>query len=156
MRLRGRLGPRAGIPKRMRPNCQQRKYSRTSVDCVGTKRSGGPKTPLCEGKGPENPGVVAPFAVACCRGKPPSRRTHPIRRCGVVLPYLVRYGWTVAYTSFLVAILVNPFEGNSIKYFVAEDFCLSAAYHLWGSRTIPPSPRLWFSSSRSLRLTHLP
>ena len=62
----------------------------------------------------------------------------------------------VAYTSFLVAILVNPFEGNSIKYFVAADFCLSAAYHLWGSRTIPPSPRLWFSRSRSLRLTHLP
>ena len=25
-------------------------------------------TPLCEGKGPENPGVVAPLAVAGCRG----------------------------------------------------------------------------------------
>ena len=25
-------------------------------------------TPLCEGKGPENPGVEAPFAVAGCRG----------------------------------------------------------------------------------------
>ena len=30
-----------------------------------TKRGGGPRTPLCEGKGPENPGVVAPF---CCYG----------------------------------------------------------------------------------------
>ena len=33
-----------------------------------TKRGGGPKTPLCKGKGPEDPGVVAPFAVADCRG----------------------------------------------------------------------------------------
>ena len=50
-----------------------------------TKRDGGPKIPLCKGKGPENPGVVAPFAVAGCRGN--LRRGGPIRyeRCGVVL-----------------------------------------------------------------------
>ena len=35
----------------------------------------------------------------------PSRRTHPIRRCGVVLSYLIRYGWTVAHVSILVALL---------------------------------------------------
>ena len=70
---------RAGIPKRLRPNCHKRKYSQTSVDCVGTKRGGGPKTPLCKGKGPENPGVVAPFAVAGCRG---NRRRAVVRRLG--------------------------------------------------------------------------
>ena len=41
----GRLGPRAGIPKRQRPNCQKR-YSRTSVDCINAKGRG-PKTPWC-------------------------------------------------------------------------------------------------------------
>ena len=49
-------------------NCHQTGYSRTSVDCINTKRGGFPKTPLCEGKGPENPGVVAPFVVAGCHG----------------------------------------------------------------------------------------
>ena len=49
-------------------NCHQTEYSRTSVDCINAKRGGGPKTPLYEGQGPENPGVVAPFAVASCRG----------------------------------------------------------------------------------------
>ena len=49
-------------------NCHKRRHSQTSVACINTKRGGSPKTPLCEGKGPENPGVVAPFAVAGCRG----------------------------------------------------------------------------------------
>ena len=31
MRRRGRLGPRAGNPKRTRPNCHEKRYSRTSV-----------------------------------------------------------------------------------------------------------------------------
>ena len=39
---RGRLGPRAGIPKRMRPNFHQTVYSR--VDCIKAKRGEGPKT----------------------------------------------------------------------------------------------------------------
>ena len=54
-RPRGRLGPRAGIPKRLRPNCHS---------CPrGTQR------PQCaKGKGPENPGVAAPLAAAGCRG----------------------------------------------------------------------------------------
>ena len=59
------------------PNCHQTEYSRTSVDCINTKRSGGPKTPLYEGQGPENLGVVAPFAVAGCRG---NRRRAVLRR----------------------------------------------------------------------------
>ena len=49
-------------------NCHQTEYSRTSVDCINAKRDGSPKTPLYEGQGPENPGVVVPFAVASCRG----------------------------------------------------------------------------------------
>ena len=64
---------RAGIPKRTRPKLPPKMYSQTSVDCVSTKRGWGPKTPLCEGKGPENPGVVAP---SCCCGlsrKPQAR-----------------------------------------------------------------------------------
>ena len=73
------LNSRAGIPKRLRPNCHKRRYSQTSVDCVSTKRGGGPKTPLCEGKGPENPGVVEPFAVMGCRG---NRRPAVVRRLG--------------------------------------------------------------------------
>ena len=77
----GRLGPLAGIPKRMRPNCHKRRYSQTSVDCINTKRRGGPKTPLYEGKGPENPGVVAPFTVAGCRG---NRRRAVNRRLGKI------------------------------------------------------------------------
>ena len=40
-------------------NCHKRKYSQTSVDCIDARRGGSPKTPLCEGQGPENPGVVS-------------------------------------------------------------------------------------------------
>ena len=55
----GRLGPRAGILKRKLPNCQrQKRYSRTAWAA----------STHCEGKGPENPGVVAPLADAGCRG----------------------------------------------------------------------------------------
>ena len=49
------------------------------MDCVSTKRGGGPKTPLCEGKGPENPGVVAPFC--CCEL---SRQPQALSRQSVV------------------------------------------------------------------------
>ena len=41
---RGRLGPRTGIPKRTRPNCQTR-YSQTSVVCINVlQRERDPKT----------------------------------------------------------------------------------------------------------------
>ena len=44
---RGRLGPRAGIPKRKLPNCQrQKRYSRISVGCIQHSAKGrGPRTP---------------------------------------------------------------------------------------------------------------
>ena len=44
-RLRGRLGPRAGIPKRKRPNCHKKRYSRTSVGIA--HKGGGPEDPKC-------------------------------------------------------------------------------------------------------------
>ena len=47
----------------------------------------GPKTPLCKGKGPENPGVVAPFAVAGCRGN--LHRGGPIRYDVAASYYLI-------------------------------------------------------------------
>ena len=42
---------RAGDPEENEPHYHQKRYSRTSVDCINTKRDGGPKTPLCEGGG---------------------------------------------------------------------------------------------------------
>ena len=66
----GRLGPRAGIPKRLRPKLPTNVLLSNQRGLQHTKRSVDPKTPLCKGKGPENPGVVAPFAVAGCRGGP--------------------------------------------------------------------------------------
>ena len=59
------------------------------MDCINAKRGGGPKTPLYEGKGPENPGVVAPFAVAGCRGN--LRRGGPIRYDVAASCYLLWY-----------------------------------------------------------------
>ena len=59
---------RAGNPKRTRPKLPPNRVLSNQRGLQRTKRGGGPKTPLCEGKGPENPGVVAPFAVADCRG----------------------------------------------------------------------------------------
>ena len=44
---RGRLGPRAGIPKRTRPNCQK-KYSQTSMVCVNALRRKGTRRPWSE------------------------------------------------------------------------------------------------------------
>ena len=59
---------RAGNPKRTRPKLPTDRILSNQRGLQRTKRGGDPKTPLCEGKGPENPGVVAPFAVADCRG----------------------------------------------------------------------------------------
>ena len=69
--------PRAGIPKRLRPKLPTNVLLSNQRELQHKKRSGGPKTPLCKGKGPENPGVVAPFAVAGCRGN--LRRGGPMR-----------------------------------------------------------------------------
>ena len=59
---------RAGNPKRTRPKLPTDRILSNQRGLQRTKRGGGPKTPLCKGKGPENPGVVAPFPVADCRG----------------------------------------------------------------------------------------
>ena len=64
----GRLGPRAGIQKRTRPKLPTNVLLSNQRGLQHTKRDGGPKIQLCQGKGPENPGVVAPLAVAGCRG----------------------------------------------------------------------------------------
>ena len=45
---RGRLGPRAGIPKRTRPNCQKR-YSRFSVGCISALQREGNREPWPRG-----------------------------------------------------------------------------------------------------------
>ena len=152
----GRLGPRAGIPKRTRPKPPTDVLLSNQRGLQQYEKGRGPEDPTVRREGTREPGRRG--AICCCglSRQPPSRRTHPIRRCGVVLPSLVRFGWTVAHASLLVALLDKPVEGNSIKYSATAVFCLSAAYHLGVSRTIPLSPRLWFSMSRSLRLTPLP
>ena len=62
----GRLGPRAGIPKRERPNCHEERYSQTGV---GSAPREGPQRPQCvKGRAPKDPGVAAPLAAAGCRG----------------------------------------------------------------------------------------
>ena len=68
MRFRGRLGPRAGIPKRLRPNCHS--CPRGTLEPAWVLHQGeGTQRPQCvKEKGPENPGVAAPLAAAGCRG----------------------------------------------------------------------------------------
>ena len=47
-RGRGRLVPRAGIPKRLRPKLplvSGKRYSQISVGCLSAQRGGGPKDP---------------------------------------------------------------------------------------------------------------
>ena len=62
-----------------------------------------PKDPTVQRDGTREPWRRG--AICCCglSRQPPFRRTHPIRRCGIVLSYLIRYGWTVAHVSILVA-----------------------------------------------------
>ena len=65
-RGRGRLGPRAGNPKRTRPDYLEKRYSRTSV---GIARREGAQRPQCaKERGPKDPGIAAPLAAAGCRG----------------------------------------------------------------------------------------
>ena len=57
---RGRLGPRAGSPKRSRPNFHKKRYSRTVLH-----QGEGPQRPQCVMvKGPKDPGVAAPLHLA--------------------------------------------------------------------------------------------
>ena len=69
MTRRGRLGPRAGIPKRQLPNCHSCQRGTLKPAWVAHKRGGGPKTPVCEGEGTGGPwrrGATLPSAG--CRG----------------------------------------------------------------------------------------
>ena len=50
--MRGRLGPRAGIPKRLRLNCHKRKYSQTSVDCSMRKGAVAQRPHCAKGRDP--------------------------------------------------------------------------------------------------------
>ena len=70
---------RAGNPKRTTPKLPPDGVLSNQRGLQRTKRGGDPKTPLWKGKGPENPGVVAPFAVTGCRG---NRRSAVVRRLG--------------------------------------------------------------------------
>ena len=95
---RGRLGPRAGIPKRKRPNCHEKRYSRTSVGIA--QKEVAPKTSVCEFEGTQGPWRRG--ATGCCR---------------LSRQLLARHGWTIAcvglFVSF-VALLDKPVEDTSI------------------------------------------
>ena len=102
-RLRGRLGPRAGIPKRKRPKLPTDVLLSNQRGLQQYEKGRGPEDPTVRREGTREPRRRG--AICCCglSRQPPSRRTHPIRRCGVVLPSLARCGWTVAHASLLVA-----------------------------------------------------
>ena len=62
---RGRLGPRAGIPKRKRPNCHSSPKGTLLPARVAHKREGDPKTPVRDGEGTKGPwrrGATPPCA----------------------------------------------------------------------------------------------
>ena len=65
MRQRGRLGPRAGIPKRQLPSCHSCQRGTLKV---AHNREGARRPQCAKGKGPEDCGVVAPLPAAGCRG----------------------------------------------------------------------------------------
>ena len=64
MRQRGRLGPRAGIPKRQLPNCHSCQRGTLKTSWVAHKREGAERPQCAKGKGTEDPGVVAPLHLA--------------------------------------------------------------------------------------------
>ena len=72
-------------------NCQQKEVLSNQRGLQRTKRGGGPKTPLCKGKGPENPGVVAPFAV-CGLSRQPHARIRVCFDKVVVVPVVLCNG----------------------------------------------------------------
>ena len=56
-------------PKEKAPQLPQKRGTLVSAWVASVhKKGGGSKTPVYEGKGPKNPGVVAPLDAACCRG----------------------------------------------------------------------------------------
>ena len=60
----GRLGPRAGIPKRLRPNCHSCPIG-TLLPAWVLHQGKGPQGPhFVKGKGPKDPGVEAPLHFA--------------------------------------------------------------------------------------------
>ena len=67
-RFRGRLGPQAGIPKRLRPNCHSCPRGTLEPAWVLHQGEGTQRPQRVKGKGPENLGVAAPLATAGCRG----------------------------------------------------------------------------------------
>ena len=105
-------------------NCHQTEYSRTSVDCTNAKRGGGPKTPMCEGKGPENPGVVSPFAVAGCRGN--LRRGGAIRYDVAASYYLLWYDTGGRRTTGIFILTSSPFSLLALG-FCSLSFSFSSA-----------------------------
>ena len=117
-RGRGRLGPRAGIPKRQRPNCplvNEKRYSQFSVGGMSPQRRGGPKTPVCEGEGTQ--GTWRRGATGCCR---------------LLRQLLVRHGWTVARVGpfvTLVALLDKPVEDFSIRSFGSASIQWTMPFH---------------------------
>ena len=116
-------------------NCHQSENFRTSVDCINSKRGGGPKTPLYEGKGAENPGVVAPLAVAGCRGNLQTR-SGPIRHdMAEDRTYVLWYdlsGRLLSSWSFYC----SPIDGASCR--ASLNFPLFAQLCAFGCRRIFP------------------
>ena len=55
---------RAGIPNRLRLNCHQRSTLKPAWTASVRKGAGAQRPHCTKGRGPENPGVVAPFAFA--------------------------------------------------------------------------------------------
>ena len=73
---------RAGNPKRTRPKLPPDGVLSNQRGLQRTKRGGGPKTPLCKGKGPENTGVVAPFYLALVVGATACAQSCVLRQGG--------------------------------------------------------------------------
>ena len=142
-RRRGRLGPRAGIPKRKRPNCHSKEDSQNSVGGISAK-----------GEGPKNPGVAAPLASAGCRGN-----RLPNASCVEVRWYdMGGRSHTSAFSSHYWtspsrAILSGSFDtadSASLQRTDGREQCewwyfVELTYHLRISRTIPLSHRQPFS-----------
>ena len=59
---------RAGIPKRLRPNCQSRPRGTLEPAWVLHQGEGTQRPQRAKGKGPKDPGVAAPLTSAVCRG----------------------------------------------------------------------------------------
>ena len=107
-------------------NCQKR-YSQTSVVSINALRREGTRRPW----------------TACAR----LRRGGLIRYDVAASYYLLWYdtGGRSHTSAFSSHYWSSPSRAILSISSILQFFCLSAAYHLWGSRTTPPSPRLWVS-----------